>query len=132
MGTLVNSNKDKMKVVLALLVLAAAAYAAPEKRFIESISHAFESLGHAIAHTFNQAKDSFNNIVGEHGLNIDFHAVVQKMIPLIDSGMTETACTTACVGAASSVLGPAAPLAGTVCGPVCMAALAELEKQAGK
>merc|ERR1711963_68621 len=125
MGTLNYQNKDKMKVVLALLVLAVAAYAAPEKRFIESIGHAFQEIGHAFQHTFDGAKDSFNNLIGEHGLHIDFNSVVQKLIPLIDSGYTEAMCVPACVSAA-------APLAGTVCGPVCKAALAELEKAAGK
>ncbi|XP_076461491.1 uncharacterized protein LOC143293984 [Babylonia areolata] len=122
-----------MKAVLALTLLVALASAAPQpikdKRFIESIGHLFHQAADALAHTFNQAKDAFNSLT--HGLNINFDSVVAQMIPLIDSGMTETACTTACVGAASTVLGPAAPLAGTVCGPVCKAALAKLEETAG-
>ncbi|KAL8568011.1 hypothetical protein ACOMHN_029186 [Nucella lapillus] len=122
-----------MKAVLALTLLVALASAAPrpvkDKRFIESLGHLLHQAAYAFTHTFNQAKNSFNQLTS--GLHINFDQVVNQLIPLIDSGMTETACTTACMGGAATVLGPAAPLAGTVCVPVCKAALAKLEQAAG-
>ncbi|KAL8568012.1 hypothetical protein ACOMHN_029187 [Nucella lapillus] len=119
-----------MKAVLALTLLVALASAAPRPvKDIESLSHLLHQAAYAFTHTFNQAKNSFNQLTS--GLHINFDKVVDQLIPLIDSGMTETACTTACVGGAATVLGPAAPLAGTVCVPVCKAALAKLEQVAG-
>merc|ERR1719411_1981934 len=105
--------------------------AAPEKRFfVNEIKHAFESIGNAFTSAWNGAKDTFNNLT--HGLNINFDDVVNQLIPLIDSGMTEAGCITTCTGASASILGPAAPIAATVCAPLCKAALAKLEEAAGR
>merc|ERR1712131_469720 len=118
-NTVVHWSKDTMKAVLALTLLVAVASAAPrhihDKRFIESIAHLFHQAADALTHTFNQGVDAFNKLT--HGLHINFDDVYKQLIPLIDSGMTESACVTTCVGSASTVLGPAAPLAGTVCAP---------------
>merc|ERR1712168_411329 len=98
------------------------------KRFlIKEIQHAIDSVGNWFTKTYNSAKDSFNKLV--KGVNFD--AAVNALIPYIHSGMTVTACTSACVAASASVLGPAAPLAGSVCTPVCEGALAKLEELAG-
>merc|ERR1711963_967755 len=129
MGTLVLVGQTvTMKVVLAVLVLVAVAYAAPEKRFIESVGHFFHNVGHSLSDAFNSAKDQFNKI--SHGL--DFHKAVDLLIPYIDSDMTEGQCDSACKAAASSVLGAAAPLASTLCPDVCKGALSKLEQAAGK
>merc|ERR1711963_1149799 len=120
MGTLVLVGQTvTMKVVLAVLVLVAVAYAAPEKRFIESVGHFFHNVGHSLSDAFNSAKDQFNK-------------VVDLLIPYIDSDMTEGQCDSACKAAASSVLGAAAPLASTLCPDVCKGALSKLEQAAGK
>merc|ERR1712150_322168 len=126
-------NKDRMKFALALLALVVVAYAAPqEKRFIESIGHAFESLAHQLQHAVDSATHGWNDLMHSTGLNLDLHALAAKLTPYIDSGMTEATCTSVCVASSASILGPAAPLAGTVCGPLCKFALAQLEQAAGK
>ncbi|PVD30113.1 hypothetical protein C0Q70_09375 [Pomacea canaliculata] len=115
----------KFAVVL-LLALVAMASAHPrmarsqDKRFLVDT---FKDIGNWFSHAWDSAKDEFNKVV---------HSVeVKQLVPLIDSQATEAGCSTVCTGAAASLLGPAAPLAATLCGPLCKAALAELEKVAG-
>merc|ERR1719481_1994192 len=117
-----------MKVVLSLLVLVALAYAVPEKRFIESIAHAFQDLGHSFEHAFNSAKDTFHSFAH----NLDFSSVVNALIPLIDSNETEGGCISVCETSASSLLGSAAPLATSLCPSACKGALSKLEETAGR
>nr|KAG5697309.1 hypothetical protein BaRGS_004975 [Batillaria attramentaria] len=105
----------RVVLVVSLLVACSLAAPAPDKRFIGSIS----VLWHSVSHVFNQAKDQFNKLTD--GLNINFDSVVNALIPMIHSDMTEGACHNVCVGSAATVLGPAAPLAGSVCGDVCKA-----------
>ena len=54
---------------------------------------------------------------------VNFDSVVDQLVSMIDSGTTEAACHTACVGAAATILGPAAALAGSVCDPACKASV---------
>ncbi|KAK7483968.1 hypothetical protein BaRGS_00024852 [Batillaria attramentaria] len=78
-------------------------------------------------HTCSQSGDLDDAVVvndqsaalGTHTFNFD--SVVNALIPMIHSDMTEGACHNVCVGSAATVLGPAAPLAGSVCGDVCKA-----------
>merc|ERR1712240_823665 len=87
---------------LAVLCLAAVSFAAPEKRFIISdIKDAFHDIGHGISHAFSSAKHEFSKIVS----GIPFDKVVDNLVPLIDSGMTEAACKKACEAGAGHVFG---------------------------
>nr|KAG5697307.1 hypothetical protein BaRGS_004973 [Batillaria attramentaria] len=109
----------RVVLVVSLLVACSLAAPAPDKRFIGSISDLWHQAVDSVSHVFNQAKDQFNKLTD--GLNINFDSVVNALIPMIDSDMTEGACHNVCVGSAATVLGPAAPLAGSVCGDVCKA-----------
>ncbi|KAK7483966.1 hypothetical protein BaRGS_00024850 [Batillaria attramentaria] len=132
----------RVVLVVSLLVACSLAAPAPDKRFIGSISDLWHQAVDSVSHVFNQAKDQFNKLTD--GLNskgtmctyyssqsgdLDdavvgiwmMQCVVNALIPMIDSDMTEGACHNVCVGSAATVLGPAAPLAGSVCGDVCKA-----------
>ncbi|KAK3766371.1 hypothetical protein RRG08_044555 [Elysia crispata] len=127
-----HSVSVKMKLAVAcLLVLVAMATveAGPmKKRFlIKEIQNAINSVGDWFTKTYNSAKDSFNRLAS----GVNFDAAVNALIPYINSGMTVTACVTACQGAAVAVLGPAAALSGVLCTPLCDGALAKLEEIAG-
>merc|ERR1712241_671887 len=78
------------------------------KRFLfKEINDAFHKVGDFFTKTYNSAKDAFKKLTSK----IDFDAAVNALVPYIHSGMTVTACTGVCTGAAVSVLGPAATLA---------------------
>merc|ERR1711970_140501 len=99
-----------------------------KKRFLlKEINDALHSIGDFFTKTYNSAKDAFNKVAS----GINFDAAVNALLPYIHSDMTVTACNNACKGAASTVLGPAASLAGTVCTPLCEGALAKAEELAG-
>ncbi|XP_076439582.1 conotoxin Cl14.12-like [Babylonia areolata] len=118
-----------MKVVAVLLMTLVVAYAAPEKRFlIKDIGDLINNLGNQLTQVFNSAKHEFEKIVGGQ---VDFDNVVHLLVGQIDSDTTEGACEAACTKGASVILGPAAPMAGLVCGPACKAALAKIEEAAG-
>ncbi|KAK7508616.1 hypothetical protein BaRGS_00000182, partial [Batillaria attramentaria] len=52
----------------------------------------------------------------------DFNGVVEKLVPLIDSNPTETACKATCVASANVIgLGVAGPLISRACDPACRA-----------
>nr|UMA83584.1 conotoxin precursor Cerm06 [Conus judaeus]UMA83918.1 conotoxin precursor Cerm06 [Conus judaeus]DAZ86565.1 TPA_inf: conotoxin precursor Cerm06 [Conus judaeus] len=115
-----------MKVVVVLLAVLVAASAAPQKRFfIKDIQNWIQQL----QAVFNKAKDKFNELTS--GLGVHFDRIVDLLIDQIDSGMTEAACIKVCESSAGKILGDASPMAGTVCAPVCTAALAKLEEVAG-
>ncbi|XP_076439585.1 conotoxin Cl14.12-like [Babylonia areolata] len=119
-----------MKVVAVLLMTLVVAHAAPQKRFlIKEIGDLFNNLGNQLTHVFNSAKNEFEKLTS--GENINFDHVVDLLVNQIDSDATEGACQTACTAGATAILGPAAPLAGLVCGPACKAALAKIEEAAG-
>ncbi|KAK7508452.1 hypothetical protein BaRGS_00000018 [Batillaria attramentaria] len=101
-----------MRFVVVLLLVTLATANPVDKRFLERIVDAFK-------HTWDAAKSEFDHLTA--GINVDLHSVVNKLIPLIDSAPTEIACKRVCVGSAATVLGPAAPLAHTVCDPACKA-----------
>merc|ERR1712105_311211 len=138
MGVLIpfceTTNKTTMKcMLLALVVLAAACHAAPDKRFIISdIKDAFHDIGHGISHAFNSAKHEFSKIVS----HIPFDSVVDNLVPLINSGMSQMACKKACEMGAGKVFGEHhASMGSTVnhaCGPVCKGALSKIKDVAGR
>merc|ERR1712039_1157395 len=121
-----------MKIAYILLV-AAVLTASSEagvmrKRFLwKEIVDAANSVGKALTDTFNTAKDAVNKAAA--GLNFD--KAVDALIPLIHSDMSVTACVATCDASAATVLGPFAPLAHTVCTPLCDGALAKLEEISG-
>merc|ERR1711935_294065 len=107
-----------MKAVIALLVVVLAlAYseAAPsevDKRFLlEDIKHLGDVISGAFHAAWDKSKDAFHKVTDL----IPFDEAVNALIPLIHSGMTVSACTATCTGAAATVLGPAAVLASTIC-----------------
>nr|DAC80613.1 TPA_inf: superfamily Cerm-06 [Conus magus] len=115
-----------MKVVVVLLAVLVAASAAPQKRFfVQDIQNWIQQLQAA----FNNAKDKFNELTS--GLGVHFDRIVDLLIDQIDSGMTEAGCIKLCETSSSKILGSASSMAGTVCAPVCTAALAKLEEIAG-
>ncbi|GFR80153.1 conotoxin [Elysia marginata] len=116
-------------VCLLVLVAMATVEAGPmKKRFlIKEIQNAINSVSDWFTKTYNSAKDSFNKLAS----GINFDAAVNALIPYISSDMTVTACVGACKNAATTVLGPAASLAGSLCTPLCDGALAKLEDIAG-
>merc|ERR1712240_241762 len=138
MGVLIpfceTTHKTTMKAVLAaLLVLAAACHAAPDKRFIISdIKDAFEHIGDGISHAFNSAKHEFSKIVS----HIPFNQVVDNLVPLINSGMSQAACKKACeLGAGKVFENHLHSMGSTVnhaCGPVCKGALSKIQDVAGR
>merc|ERR1711887_4080 len=119
---------DKMKAVAVLLLVVMAMCAAEagtlRKRFLlKEIQHALNSVGDFFTKQYNSAKDAVHKVAS--GLNFD--AAVNALVPLIHSDMSVTACVGVCDGAAATVLGAFAPLAHTVCTPLCEGALAKLE-----
>ncbi|GFO10279.1 conotoxin [Plakobranchus ocellatus] len=139
--------------VLVLVAMATVEAGPMKKRFLlKEIQDALNSVGDWFTKTYNSAKDSFNKLASGRPsisefwaesmleiqvvysgcfLPVNFDAAVNALIPYISSDMSVTACVGACENAATTVLGPAASLASTVCTPVCEGALAKLEDIAG-
>merc|ERR1711973_115486 len=98
--------------VLLLVVLAMSACSAGPvkkgKRFL------IKEVGDFFNNAFNSVSDFVNSF--------HFDKAVEKLVPMIHSGMTESACITACEAGAATVLGPAAFMAGDLCKPCCATA----------
>merc|ERR1712058_102459 len=117
------NHKTTMKAVLAaVLILAATCHAAPDKRFIIS----------DIKHAFDSAKHEFSKIVS----HIPFDSVVDNLVPLINSGMSQMACKKACEAGAGKVFGSHFHGMGATvnhaCGPACKGALSKIQDVAGR
>merc|ERR1712121_517308 len=134
MGILVTAPRSKatMKAVdILMLALATLVQAAPEdreKRFLlKEINDVIHHVSDSLTHVVNSAKDAVSKVAS----GLDFDKAVGSLKGMIHSGMTVTVCTTTCKASAATVLGPFAMLSGSVCTPLCDAALAELEHASG-
>merc|ERR1711962_202319 len=99
-----------------------------KKRFLMK---EINSVIHGIGDAFSKAYDGAKNAVHSVAKGLDFDGAVNALIPLIHSGMSVTACVSACTASAATVLGPFAMLSSSVCTPICEGALAKLEDMAG-
>ncbi|GFR98339.1 conotoxin [Elysia marginata] len=92
------------------------------------VGKGFKSISKSVYRkAYNQGKKAFRKI-NKLLLKVNFDDVVDKLISMIDSEASNAVCQSACIGSASSLLGPKATfLAALACPPLCKAVLAKIE-----